>query len=182
VNYRFMFFVATISITSSMAIAADNEGQFHCPKPGTKFENSLGRKWVALQENGPLSCAYRGSKGDYKIISHVTINTRYNPNNVLSGLWPLKTGNRVDFTTNAGNTTSTQHLEVMNRETVVVKAGSFTVFAIKWVSEGGKRRQSHIENVYYYAPLLGDIVKYTFKAEASSEYFPDWELTKIEAP
>jgi hypothetical protein len=156
--------VATLPPPAAPATPPKRFGEevaFDCPAAGTEidFRSGLTRVFAPKAADEP-DCAYKGAHG-------LAETTAFGPYRsaaaeVLRGLWPLRIGNSVSFSsTSAAAQRYAETYRVVRHEFVTVPAGTFDTFVITWEGTGQDQYTNgyHETATFWYAPELGYVVK-----------------------
>ncbi len=99
-------------------------------------------------------------------------------------LWPLKVGNRIQFTV-AGylaSETWVHTLKVLRQERVRVPAGEFDTFVIELEKRGVAQNTHRSTQTYWFAPELGFPVRLEVSLLSGTTGARSWQLARIERP
>jgi hypothetical protein len=178
------------ALDPSTAVASEAERQgFHCPKPGTVIETSLGGRLRFLEQDG-FRCWYRDENGAessrFAMLLGGDSPWLGKGGEQIRDLWPLAVGKRrwfiVDGVSSGGFPTSWyETYTVAGKERVTVPAGTFDAYVIDWQEQGREGNGYTAMHRFWYAPSLGYAVR--FEADkAPGTTLADWQATRIAAP
>jgi hypothetical protein len=100
------------------------------------------------------------------------------------GIWPLVVGKEISFARSRDDSKWQETIKVVRTEHLTVPAGTFDTYVVERHTLGMGGNDFDGTSMYWYAPSVGDIVKYdvTVKSGTPTPGNTPWEATRIVGP
>jgi len=192
------FVVAGVLAIPPTTAGADNQGEFHCAKPGTRlvfnnqgFVEFIGQEGFACLVKVPDSKSADGTR-TFRVLLGLNSGPLYSENHA-ERLFPFKVGNEIEFdhpadSSHLSNTTvisSTFYhdtIRVIRQEKLVTKAGTFDTWVVEHHQDMRGKASGTWVWTYWWAPDVGYMVKKTDETRAGYGTNQTAELTSITTP
>jgi hypothetical protein len=171
------FLTVCAALASLVTARADEQQEFHCPKPGTVIEYTSTGGTVVFGEADGMWCTGTQEDGQswrrYAMLAGADASWSGFIENHVERIWPLQLGKEINFTfqgrssRNASAVDSAtpfwyvEKIVVARKEKLTVPAGTFDTWVIEDHQEVSRGRVIALRT-YWYAPEVGFAIKYSY--------------------
>lgn len=153
------------------------------PAPiGTVIETTADKRVVKSVNGYNVSYEINGKPhSTHALLTDGLEGVRFNERNVES-LWPLSVGKTVDFTADGGPG-GARHVQyrVVRTEVIQVPAGAFYTYVIERSDRVMNETSANVAT-FWYAPSVGNVVKFEERMGRAGQPRPAYELVSIRLP
>ena len=188
--------LAYVFVTPTSGARADEQQEFHCPKPSTVITFGDSGSFTYTGQTG-MTCQARTDSG--RLVSQflgLTASGSDLENNHVERLFPLRIGNEIDFTSSGPRVNATGDLvvttediyydntvKVVRQEKLVTAAGTFDTFVIEWDQQiKDARSKGAWLTTMWFAPDLGARIKAKFQTLQGYGNDMSNEVTSVTLP
>jgi hypothetical protein len=156
---------------------ADDQQEFHCPKPGTIIEYTSTGGTIVFGGTDGMWCTGALEKGQswrrYAVLAGADASWAGFIENHVEQIWPLQIGKEINFTFRGRSSRVAGGLDadapfwyvekivVARKERLTVPAGTFDTWVIEDHQDVARGRVVAIRT-YWYAPEVGFAIKYSY--------------------